>query len=66
MAYLAAISTAFRVWRQTALLEPSLWTNIHYLDCAKISNELPQKTKDWICHYLLRAKSSDLSIHIEF
>lgn len=67
--FLATITSVCRLWRRIALNDPLLWCTIYYSDVYDSSerrNHLLRKSQNRIHTYLLRAKSSDLSIHLNF
>ena len=70
--HLSAISSVCCIWRDVALNEPSLWTNIIYVekenfrDSSPTSNDLPPATEERIASYLSRSRNSALAIRLVF
>ena len=68
MRYLSTISSVCRIWRDVALNEPSLWTNIVYegrSDMRAVSRGL-LRVEERIATCILRSRNSSLAIHLWF
>ena len=58
--YLCRISSFCRIWRNVALNESSLWTNIVYEGTLRTPGYFPRETEERIASYLLRSRNSGL------